>query len=140
MENKLGSLHVETGDVHPVVEVREVNHRAPPTGDLGRHKKTAVEARGRRRNLCCFLPLEQFYRSGKSRPADGIGAVAQQKERNGREGDINERGPNTWSGEPVPPRDRHPTTPKPPNVPLDTPPPCRMRDMTPISENWNVTL
>ena len=39
------------------------------------------------------------------------------------------------NGEPGPPRHRLPTTPKPPNAPPDTPLPCEMRDMTPISEN-----
>ena len=57
-----------------------------------------------------------------------------------REGATNGKGPDTRSEELVSPKDRHPTTPKPPGVPLDNPPPWRMRDMTPIFENPSANL
>ena len=85
LENRLGSVHVETGDIHPAVEAREVNHRTPPTGDLGSHKETAVEAWGRRCKLDCLLLLHSLYCSGNSQPTDGSVAVARQREQNRKE-------------------------------------------------------
>ena len=88
-ENRLGSLHVEMGDVHPAVEAQEVDHWVPPTSDLGSDKETAVEAWGRRRKLDCFLLLQRQelahgWNWGCS-SAEGAEQV--------REGVVNERGP-----------------------------------------------
>ena len=57
-ENGLCGLHMKVGDIHKAVEEREVDHRAPTTGDLASHKETTVIA-GRRRSRFYSLLAQQ---------------------------------------------------------------------------------
>ena len=74
LKNGLGGLHMKVGDIHKAIEAREVDHQAPPTGDLGRHKETAVKA-WRRSKLDSLLDQQVGNRSGQSQPTDGRRAV-----------------------------------------------------------------
>ena len=85
LKNGLGSLHMKMGDIHKPIEAREVYHRAPPTGDLGSHKETAVKAWRRRSKLDSLLGQQVGYRSGQSQPTDGRRAVTRKGQRNRRE-------------------------------------------------------
>ena len=76
---------MKVGDIHKPVEAREVDHRAPPTGDLGSHKETAVKAGRRRSMLDSLLGQQVRNRSGQSQPTDGRRAVTRKGQRNRRE-------------------------------------------------------
>ena len=85
LENGLCSLHMKMGDIHKPVEAREVNHRAPPTSDLGSHKERAVNTWCRRSRLDSLLDHQVGHRIGKSQPTDGRRAVTRKGQRSQRE-------------------------------------------------------
>ena len=136
LKNGLGGLHMKTGDIHKAIQAREVDHRAPPTCDLGSHKETAVKAWRRRSKLDSLLGQQAGNCSGQSQATDGRRAVARQGQRNMREKrkrakrDLIPQVQNLHH-----PSIGPPTTAKSPNDPLNKPPPHRMRDMTPTVEN-----
>ena len=85
LENGQCSLHMKMGDIHITVEAREVDHRAPPTSDLGSHKETAVKSWCRRSRLDSLLGHQVGHRIGESQPTGGRKAVTWKGPRSRRE-------------------------------------------------------